>query len=135
MRGYLKILFLERVCVYVCALAWQAKFTLDPLQQMLFYIDLSNFWYIFICIRGSHRPNLVALIGCAFFGAVALTCIPVSLQKCLYLAPSFIIWRVLMYLSRWIHSCIWSQMRPSSSFCFFIPTSHITLNIGQRVFY
>ena len=59
-RGCLKILFLECVCVYVCALAWLAKFTFSPLQQILFYIDLSNFQYIFITIRGSHQPNLVA---------------------------------------------------------------------------
>ena len=61
-RGYLKILFLERVCVYVCALARWAKFTLGPLQQILFQVDLSNFQFMFITIRGSHRPNLNALL-------------------------------------------------------------------------
>ena len=56
------VVFGACVCVYVCALARWAKFTFGPLQQILFQIDLSNFQYIFISIRGSHRPNLVALL-------------------------------------------------------------------------
>ena len=48
--------------VCVCPLARWAKFTFGPLQQILFYVDLSNFQYIFISIRGSHHPNLVALL-------------------------------------------------------------------------
>ena len=33
-----------------------------------------------------------------------------------FLFHPLILWTVLIYLSWWIHSCIWSQMQPRSSF-------------------
>ena len=46
-RGCLKTLRLEHVCMcvhWIGAIRW-AKYTFGPLQQILFYINLSNFQY------------------------------------------------------------------------------------------